>query len=131
MGRGAAVWLDAIEESLIVQVGGSALSWAIHGVIMNRRLKIDSAGAIALAVVFASGFALAAQRTAPVKDPAAQARAQELIDSVRDGAGVFKAEDTGNVVHIRSGMACAVGDEMLTLVRVSIRPSFTLGDDVT
>jgi len=98
---------------------------------MNRRFGINSAGAIALAALCVSGFALAAPRTAPVKDPAAQARAQELIDSVRDGDGVFRAEDTGNVVHIRSGMACAVGDEMLSLVRVSIRPSFTLGDDVT
>src|SRR5262249_7382951 len=95
---------------------------------MKRSLGLFAAAA---AVVLAAGFAFAAPRGPQVKDPAAQARAQELIDSAAGGSAVFKAADTGNVVHIHSGMACAVGDEMLTLVRVSIRPSFTPGDDVT
>ena len=74
-------------------------------------------------------IALPAVAAAP--DGAGQpATAQQLIQAVKGGSTVFRAEPSGAAVHIQSGMVCVPGAQQMRLSGLLVGPIGAIGDDV-
>ena len=98
---------------------------------MTKAVRIVAGGiGLLFAIVPITTFADSNQPSSRKVDPAAQARAQALIDSVENGKSIFRSGELGEVIHIQSGMSCSPGSQKMTLIRVVVTPATTPGDDV-
>lgn len=85
---------------------------------------------VTVAAVFAATAGAHAEDRTP--DPVKKAKAEALIAETKSD-GVWRADDTGEITHIQSGLQCAVAgdDDIIQLIGLSTYPSVEKGTNVS
>jgi hypothetical protein len=83
-------------------------------------------------LVIGAAAAARAQDASPAPAPPADrlAKAQSLILEADPKGAVFRVGDTGDVVHVQSGMTCPMGGPAMSLTKLFITAGRPPGDDV-